>query len=115
VAPGILAIDQGTSETRALVVDEDGEVRRCVEVGVALRALVTGPARHQSVRSAAIFSRAWARVRTLRHPRRSDPRDPTSTGRDLGRDRDAPSPREAPGTIVFTGDWIPAHELARRA
>lgn len=42
MVPGILAIDQGTSGTKALVVDEGGQVRSCVEIGVALRALGDG-------------------------------------------------------------------------
>lgn len=42
MGPGILAIDQGTSGTKALIVDDDGEVRSCVEIAVAVRALGDG-------------------------------------------------------------------------
>ncbi len=42
MAPGILAIDQGTSTTKALVVDDEGHVHSCVEINVALDALGDG-------------------------------------------------------------------------
>ena len=42
MGPGILAIDQGTSGTKALVVDECGEVMSCVEIPVSLRTLGDG-------------------------------------------------------------------------
>ena len=42
MGPGILAIDQGTSGTKALVVDECGEVLSCAEIPVSLHALGDG-------------------------------------------------------------------------
>jgi glycerol kinase len=48
VGPGILAIDQGTSGTKALVVDECGEVLSCAEIPVSLHALGDGGVQQDS-------------------------------------------------------------------
>jgi thioredoxin reductase len=79
-------------------------------------ALVTELARHQSVRGAAIFSRAWAHVPVLGGTRvieiigsrrvQGVILEDIATGRHW---------REALDTVVFSGDWIPDHELARRS
>lgn len=103
---------------RALVVGAEhvsfSAIMTLRHAGVKTVALVTELARHQSVRGAAIFSRAWAHTPVLCATRvveiigsqrvQGVILEDVATGRQW---------REVLDTVVFTGDWVPDHELAR--
>ena len=83
---------------------------------VSTAAIITELARHQSVKGAGLFTRAYGRAPVLTRTRLLE-----ITGRRRVQSvvlEDLDSRRtwsESVDTVVFTGDWIPDHELVRRA
>ena len=84
--------------------------------GVEVVALGTEPPRHQSYAAFGMAARTVLRTPGLTgtrvgRPARQPPADPCRAGADRRRRRST----VACDTVVFTGDWVPDHELARAA
>ena len=104
---------------RALVVGAEhvsfSAITTLRHAGVATVALVTDLARHQSVAGAGLFARAYGHARVITGTRVLEIRgrgrvnsvvlEDLATGRNWSEQVD---------TVVFSGDWIPDHDLVRR-